>query len=74
MRPEAPSEGSCLAMKGKEPEKRSILKQKLKVINLGIEIFADDLKRQGVEVVSVDWKPPAGGDEELLRLLDKLGA
>ena len=60
-------------MKGKEPEKRSILKQKLKVINLGIEIFADDLRRQGVEVVSVDWQPPAGGDEELLRLLEKLG-
>jgi len=74
LRPEAPSEGSCLAMKGKEPEKRSILKQKLKVINLGVEIFADDLKRQGVEVISVDWQPPAGGDEELLRLLEKLGA
>jgi len=53
---------------------RSILKQKLKVINLGIEIFADDLKRQNVKVVSVDWQPPAGGDEELLRLLEKLGA
>ncbi len=66
--------GSCLAMEDRESKKRSILKQKLKVINLGIEIFADDLKRQGVEVVSVDWKPPAGGDEELLRLLDKLGA
>jgi FdrA protein len=52
----------------------SFLKRKLKVINLGIEIFADDLKRQSVEVVSVDWQPPAGGDEELLRLLEKLGA
>ena len=61
-------------MEDREPEKRNILKQKMKVINLGIEIFADDLKRQGVEVVSVDWQPPAGGDEELLRLLDKLGA
>ena len=67
-------EGSYLAMEDREPEMRSILKQKLKVINLGIEIFADDLKRQGVEVVSIDWQPPAGGDEELLRLLEKLGA
>jgi len=55
-------------------EKKSILKQKLKVINVGIEIFADDLKRQNVEVVRVDWQPPAGGDEELLRQLEKLGA
>ena len=61
-------------MEDREPEMRSILKQKLKVLNLGIEIFADDLKRQGVEVVSIDWQPPAGGDEELLRLLEKLGA
>ena len=61
-------------MQDRKSEKKSILKRKLKVINLGLEIFADDLKRQGVEVVSVDWKPPAGGDEELLRLLDKLGA
>jgi len=60
-------------MEDREPEKKSVLKQKLKVINLGIEIFADDLRRQGVEVVSVDWQPPAGGDEELLRLLEKLG-
>ena len=67
-------EGSYLAMEDREPEKRSILKQKLKVISLGIEIFADDLKRQNVKVVSVDWQPPAGGDEELLRLLEKLGA
>jgi len=66
-------EGSYLAMEDREPEKKSVLKQKLKVINLGIEIFADDLRRQGVEVVSVDWQPPAGGDEELLRLLEKLG-
>ena len=61
-------------MEDREPEMRNILKQKLKVINLGIEIFADDLKRQGVEVDSIDWQPPAGGDEELLRLLEKLGA
>lgn len=61
-------------MEVRKSEKKSILKRKLKVINLGIEIFADDLKRQGVKVVSVDWQPPAGGDEELLRLLEKLGA
>jgi len=62
-----------LAIEDRKSEKKSILKRKLKVINLGIEIFADDLKRQSVEVVSVDWQPPAGGDEELLRLLEKLG-
>ena len=46
----------------------------LKVINVGISTFADDLRSQGVEVVQVDWKPPAGGDPEMLKLLDRLGS
>lgn len=54
-------------------KKRSLLTEKLKVINVGLEMFADDLRRQRVEVVSVEWQPPAGGDEELLKLLDKFG-
>ncbi len=51
----------------------STLGKKLKIINIGIEIFADDLRMQHVDVVQVDWQPPAGGDEELLRLLERLG-
>lgn len=51
-----------------------ILGKKLVVINVGISTFADDLEKQGVKVVRVDWKPPAGGDEEILDLLDKLGS
>lgn len=46
--------------------------QKLKIINIGIQTFAEDLKKQNVEVIHVDWRPPAGGDMEILELLDKL--
>ena len=46
----------------------------LKVVNIGIAAFADDLRAQNVEVVRVDWKPPAGGDMEMLKLLEKLGS
>jgi FdrA protein len=42
------------------------------VINLGVREFAESLQDQGVEVVHVDWVPPAGGDTELAKLLDKL--
>lgn len=42
------------------------------VINLGVREFAESLQDQGVEVVHVDWAPPAGGDTELAKLLDKL--
>jgi hypothetical protein len=54
--------------------RKSILSESLKVVNIGVQSFADDLESQGVKVVKVDWKPPAGGDEEMLRLLEELGS
>lgn len=41
-------------------------------INMGIQDFTESLRAQGAEVVHVDWTPPAGGDRELLDLLDQL--
>jgi hypothetical protein len=38
-----------------------LLGQTLRVVNLGLEVFAQELKAAGVEVVHVDWRPPAGG-------------
>ncbi len=43
-----------------------------RVINLGLEEFANNLKLKQVPVVHVRWKPPAMGDDSLLKLLDKL--
>ncbi len=57
----------------KSGKEKTILTEKLKVVNIGISTFADDLRSQNVEVVHVDWKPPAGGDIEMLKLLEKLG-
>jgi FdrA protein len=41
-------------------------------INVGIESFFDSLKSQDAQVVQVDWKPPAGGNEKLMAILEKL--
>ncbi len=41
-------------------------------INLGLKLFGASLERQGAEVVQVDWAPPAGGDQEMMDLLDDL--
>ncbi len=49
-----------------------IFGKELKVINLGLEGFAKDLEKQGVNVIHVDWKPPALGKEDLIKLLDRL--
>jgi hypothetical protein len=35
-------------------------------------VFVDSLRAQGTAVVDVDWQPPAGGDPELLALLERL--
>jgi hypothetical protein len=52
--------------------KNKIFTQPLVVINLGLDSFAENLEDQGVEVVRVDWKPPAGGDQEMIDILDQL--
>ena len=41
----------------------------LRVINLGLESFAETLEGLGVPVLHVQWTPPAGGDPERARLL-----
>ena len=43
-----------------------------KLVNVGLESFAEELTAQGVEVVQVDWSPPARGDTRLADLLYKL--
>ncbi len=55
------------------PEKiDELFKEPLVVINIGLKGFSDSLAEQGVDVVQVDWVPPAGGDKELMDILDKL--
>jgi FdrA protein len=44
----------------------------LAAVNLGLESFFDSLKDQGADVVQVDWRPPAGGNEKLMDILAKM--
>lgn len=44
----------------------------LKPVNLGLDMFADDLKAQGVAPVLMDWTPPGGGDPEVIAALSRL--
>jgi len=53
---------------------RKLLEEPLKVVNIGLDGFARELNQQGVEVIQVDWAPPAGGDPKLADLLSKLGS
>jgi hypothetical protein len=55
-----------------EDKVEELLQEQLVVINIGLRGFADSLEMQEVEVIQVDWVPPAGGDEEMIDLLEKL--
>ena len=63
----------CLRKTMKSLSAGKLVGAELKVINIGAKTFYDSLKDQGVEVVHVDWRPPAGGDLGLIEILDKLG-
>jgi FdrA protein len=49
-----------------------VLAEPLRVINIGVEGFAEDLKSAGAEVVQLDWRPPTGGNGRLASLLASL--
>ena len=63
-------------MQGNPPPDRiaDLLGSRVRVVNIGLERFADTLRAVGAPVVHVEWTPPAGGDARLIALLDKLGA
>ncbi len=51
---------------------KKIFLGQLIVINIGLRGFAESLQDQDVEVVQIDWNPPAGGDQEMIDLLENL--
>ena len=48
------------------------INESVRVVNLGLEGFYNELKEQGVPTVQVDWRPPADGDPELIQTLCRL--
>ena len=55
-----------------ENKDQNILSEDLKIINIGLRKFSEELESQDIDVIQVDWSPPAGGDQELIDLLDDL--
>jgi FdrA protein len=59
-------------MDNEERSPNNLLAAAPRVVNIGLELFATDLKAVGAQVVHVQWSPPAGGNARLAGLLDKL--
>ena len=51
---------------------KKLFGEELKVVNVGLKIFYDDLKRQGVKTVHVNYQPPPKLEEELAKALEKV--
>ena len=49
-----------------------LFKEELKVINIGLESFYRDLKKQEVPVINIDFRPIAGGNKKMASLLSRL--
>jgi len=49
-----------------------LFSSELKVINIGLEIFTDALKAQGVDSVQVSWQPPPKLEKEYEEILSKI--
>jgi FdrA protein len=57
---------------GARPAAGPLLGRELSVVNVGLRLFAEDLKRRDAPVLDVEWSPPAGGDPRRAALLDLL--
>lgn len=48
------------------------LPEQVSVVNVGLPMFAEALRAQGVAVQQVDWRIPAGGDLDAVAILSRL--
>lgn len=48
------------------------LHQPLTAINVGLESFTESLTTQEAKVIHLNWKPPAGGNEKLMGILERM--
>lgn len=56
------------------PVDLATLQRPLAAVNVGLESFAENLIAQGAPTVQVDWRPPAGGNEKLMGILERMKA
>jgi FdrA protein len=49
-----------------------VIKDPLVGINVGLESFTESLIEQGAQVIQLDWKPVAGGNEKMSAILQRM--
>lgn len=54
------------------PSIEELLSEAPTVLNVGLRSFSEDLETESAQVLQFDWQPVAGGDQELIDVLDFL--
>jgi FdrA protein len=71
-----PQSPTCPEQRRRIPNLQSVdlavLHQPLAAINVGLESFTESLMAQDALVIQVDWRPPAGGNEKLMAILERM--
>ncbi|MDM8519904.1 acyl-CoA synthetase FdrA [Anaerolineales bacterium HSG6] len=57
---------------GLAPVSLEMLDQPLAAINVGLESFTASLQTQEAQVIHVNWRPPAGGNQKLMDILARM--
>jgi hypothetical protein len=52
--------------------RRAPVFERVAAVNVGLGSFAEAVREQGAEAVDVDWKPPGGGDPDVVSVLQAL--
>jgi len=53
-------------------ESTRLLREKVVVMNIGLQHFRESLEAQGIKVVQVEWSPPPSLERDLRDILGKL--
>jgi succinyl-CoA synthetase alpha subunit len=51
---------------------KTLISEAPKVINIGVESFVEPIETFGGQAVQFDWRPKAGGNPELIKILNEL--
>jgi FdrA protein len=57
---------------GLPPVALDALHRPLEAINVGLESFTESLTAQEAPAIQVNWRPPAGGNEKLMGILERM--
>jgi hypothetical protein len=51
---------------------QKLMTEPLEIVNVGLSLFYEDLKKRNIATVHIVWRPPAAGNKKLGDILKKI--